>query len=1145
MTRPTETKTLHFDLSHGDPEAAYTLHACLREYRLERHTAETLAEAKRSHRALAHAPAARVTHFVRDLTLPADMPLILMVTGPTLPGASAATLEHLSIHLPREARRRAVVAMRGQPAHPSQGKLHPKLEMFGFPDELSTDDDIVIDVHDWKTAMEAAVSLVNHHAELLNLDDDVAARVMSHIEYSSGISDLMISIYIQAEEHKRNPTNSNNWINPSQWLDIETLQPKKDEPRYAWSEETQKWVPGPMKSALRTTKNAVDLESTEERPGCWTYQAGQPSAGVPATDGDALRFSKLLGLDAGGWRLNNLTSGHGLDVGDLKYFHPQVTVPLKNFWLRWLSVYLEFLDIDGKVVVPDNWKPLGLASWDTPTLKYVDLLPAVATILAIPLPADYKELSFPMPENAASVRVKSGGLGRINGIAGVGAYEPDVCASGVIMTSVFNLGIPLIAMVAGALITGTALNYIAKAAAKELIVALRVFLAKGAASEQLKSNDKGMWLVLANALVAAAISASPAILGAWIAAKIGEGAAKKAIPIVGWIATAVSVAVDTALLIQTSVEVSQSPATFILKADRKMDIQVNLLPDKRHQNKWPSTATHYRVTALYSPGDLKNGSTGKSFPALYEDSTRDFPLSPTTQEGPIQVTMKDLPWGGRVQIVASFLSENNWLAGHWESAVVDARPTDPRASRPTLMLPPANITERLVPLDGSSFYSPKQELVFADGERRWSGRRFQITQGLPAIETALDAHLVTRELTTAFESAGFKLNSTARVVTTRKGGDGKGTGWLIVDQQTSFHVHLLTGGGRKLSVAPGNAATKRDLDSSNIGDNLGQCVGVTSSQETGMLGYGWQASGQGIPLEGGDKPFSGQMFTFQNISDGQRPQSALRFVKSGFAGKPCLVYDQFGPASGDGFNFIIDSRNGGYHLRKVRLNETGPFDPPANQSWGRFSQQIDSAVVHPSGYVIGVNRRNSKVEALPVLPSPSTDAHAPQANLYSGLGSRPGLIHEPVGIAATADGTLLILEDRSNDPPAEPRVQAFDYQVNPVFAFKRAGGGKSAEMPLRGEEAAVTYLDVAAESTGYIYILKYLGKGDKVEDYRLDIHSPDGEFVSQSVGVNAARLAVTLWRDMYTLNFNILKGSGRTEPTVGLWIPSTPAGEPA
>jgi hypothetical protein len=63
--------------------------------------------------------------------------------------------------------------------------------------------------------------------------------------------------------------------------------------------------------------------------------------------------------------------------------------------------------------------------------------------------------------------------------------------------------------------------------------------------------------------------------------------------------------------------------------------------------------------------------------------------------------------------------------------------------------------------------------------------------------------------------------------------------------------------------------------------------------------------------------------------------------------------------------------------------------------------------------------------------------------------------------------------------------------------------------------------------------------------YRLDLYTPKGDWLARTTGFNAARLAVNYWRDVYTLNYQVLTlpdGSlpNITEPSVSHWIPSTP-----
>lgn len=99
-------------------------------------------------------------------------------------------------------------------------------------------------------------------------------------------------------------------------------------------------------------------------------------------------------------------------------------------------------------------------------------------------------------------------------------------------------------------------------------------------------------------------------------------------------------------------------------------------------------------------------------------------------------------------------------------------------------------------------------------------------------------------------------------------------------------------------------------------------------------------------------------------------------------------------------------------------------------------------------------------------------------------------------------------------------------------------------LPLReATSTGVTYLDVATESKGYIYVL--LVKQDSGQPtFYLDIYNPDGSVLlteAQS-GVNAERLTVDQWRSMFTLGFDVVLGpDGRTEPGVSEWMPSTPS----
>jgi hypothetical protein len=340
------------------------------------------------------------------------------------------------------------------------------------------------------------------------------------------------------------------------------------------------------------------------------------------------------------------------------------------------------------------------------------------------------------------------------------------------------------------------------------------------------------------------------------------------------------------------------------------------------------------------------------------------------------------------------------------------------------------------------------------------------------------------------------------------------------------------------------SATIGSLDPSNAGATIGALGQITVDEDQSQLGYDWQASGQGLPVTGGSgSPTDEQLYAFQTVSTQQSPEDGLQFVPSGFVDQTPIAFGLQSPASGDqSTNFYVDPTDQVYALRQVTLTDAaGTFALPQGVSWGRFNEPIDACTIHPSGYAVGVNTANAKLEVV-ALPSAATaDAESPLAEIYAGYGDRPGLLHEPVGVAPSVGSGVIVLESTDSsfaDGGGAARVQAFDLRGNPAPIFT---GGTSVA-PLKTETQPVTALALATESQGYIYVLKYLGDGATADDYRLDVYSPEGVFLSQTPGLPAGSIAVDLWRTLYTLDYaQIAKPAGqRPEPSVSWWVPSTP-----
>ena len=316
----------------------------------------------------------------------------------------------------------------------------------------------------------------------------------------------------------------------------------------------------------------------------------------------------------------------------------------------------------------------------------------------------------------------------------------------------------------------------------------------------------------------------------------------------------------------------------------------------------------------------------------------------------------------------------------------------------------------------------------------------------------------------------------------------------------------------------------------NIAGQLCRLTKITVNEKFACLGYSWQASSKGIYSCGSG--VAGQLNQFANISFTENPETAYAASLCGLTTPIQIAYDLLGSS---GNNFYLDSSGGTPIIRQVTLSLNTPavFDPPSSdRAWGMFNLASDAFLLHPAGYCISINKAANKVEVLKLPSSYTTDANAKIAQSYSGPGFRPGLVQGPVCAAVTPKGELLILEADNG------RIQAFDVGMNPAPIFNN---NTSYFMPLK-DGSAPNYLDIAVENAGYIYVLSYIQTSPSTFQFNMDIYKPDGSWLARSSGVTAAGLAVDLWRNVFSLNYEVLELDGslpdRTEPSVSQWIPS-------
>jgi hypothetical protein len=381
----------------------------------------------------------------------------------------------------------------------------------------------------------------------------------------------------------------------------------------------------------------------------------------------------------------------------------------------------------------------------------------------------------------------------------------------------------------------------------------------------------------------------------------------------------------------------------------------------------------------------------------------------------------------------------------------------------------------------------------------------------------------------------------------------------LTEQTTYHHRQLLKYAGGKhhwseTAIAPGETA--RDLGTGEGGHRLDSLTGISLNSDHGILGYSWQASGQHLrPINNPEEPPDLPLYSFQNISFGPRPETALMFTPAGYNASPQVVYlrstaeanDAHSGASHRGFFFLdpLADARASYHLRGVhpvtdaKLPADSPkrlFDLSNQQSWGRFRLLPTSMAVHSTGCVVAVSRGYSKLQILELPKAAVPSAQAPWSQLLSGPGIREGLLGLPELVTIAPDQTILVLEAGNS------RIQAFSRGGHPVPAFPSSS--TPFWIPLYSEPADsdnITYTSMSVEIKGYIYVLSYEDEGYEARQFRLDLYTPRGSHLLRQRGINVAALSVDLWRNLYTLNYQLLLGPGqRTEPSISEWIPSTP-----
>lgn len=338
----------------------------------------------------------------------------------------------------------------------------------------------------------------------------------------------------------------------------------------------------------------------------------------------------------------------------------------------------------------------------------------------------------------------------------------------------------------------------------------------------------------------------------------------------------------------------------------------------------------------------------------------------------------------------------------------------------------------------------------------------------------------------------------------------------------------------KYSMAT-NADVPGTIDSTKM--RLGS---IAVGEGTGLMSYVYEQSGKWFvrQLAASNQPGSGEA-ELPKVFEGVPPMLAVDPLSSlGGRNATNWLLEPIGSSESD---------NLGYHVRKLNLSPD-KFGV-SKESFGRFTIPLTSVSLSPGGHLVGVNSQHGLMSVLLPSNDGGGEDEAPVALQLSGpgnrTGARPGLLQKPVAVTVAGNGTVVVLEQSDE----VRRLQAFDLAGNPVMAFRNSptvnnksdNSDASYYVPL---DDGYTYLDAGTDGEGYVFVLGYKGDGSKIGDYVMDVFAPGAQDRLFRVDkVNAGRMAIGYFRDVYSLNFDQI-GSGDSKaaksPSQSIWVARTP-----
>jgi hypothetical protein len=619
----TEKRTLFLNLAHEkQANARYFLIGGGRKYSFSSmaDAPHVLAQARLDNAFLRGVPDDQITHFIEDAVFAADSVTLCHVGAPIDESAGTWSMSMAYLHIPGNGASHAFAQLRAP-------LVSAKRERYGSAPVQS-----VQDLHDENALIDSsnhAASLIMLHPDMLSAEPNSAHHIYTtHVStgaFTKRLAATLQSLGPALPQQTPKQANATGWatlrplLHPATGAPIRNLKGlNAGQIQYQpdWHASVDQAAARAMAVHINNVKNDASLGAILMRPSAASAAAATDVNGKIwfrrqgfATVDPAAGTAAAVGGENVQMTLVDQSPENGLDItasftqagGTV-----QATLNFSNTYLRYLGIYLQFLDEKKNVIslkdigtYPDGILASHDKGRDTANAMFASIAPPETTVFGVPVLAGATSISVKMPKEASRMRILASGLA----FNGPNNY-PDTLASGISLTAAINYGLCILFIAAGA---SAQLSAFQRAVIGPIIRDLDTVLTEifeDALTNPDALKDPETWKTIGSVFWQQLLSGTKPALEGLLAALITViliAQIEDATPVVGLILRAVACVVGAVDLAHTTIDLALSPWTYVKDLVFTHDLSITLGTDSNNQT-FPAAANQYKVTAMFEDG---------------------------------------------------------------------------------------------------------------------------------------------------------------------------------------------------------------------------------------------------------------------------------------------------------------------------------------------------------------------------------------------------------------------------------------------------------------------------------------------------------------------------------------------------------------